>query len=77
MWFQVSDHRLEVQKRLKATLGNLRLVWCISGIPSWVFKDIPLDRRRRDGTVIALANQRDEDVVLFGHLLHEMQKFTL
>ena len=74
---QVADHGLEVQKRFKPALRNLGLVWRIGGVPGRVFKDIALDRRRRNCAVIALANQRDEHLVLVRDLAHVVQQLSL
>ncbi len=54
---QVADHRLEVQQRFKTALRDFRLVGRVGGVPGRIFKNIALDDRRRDGAVIALADQ--------------------
>ena len=38
---QVSDHRLEIEQALKATLRNLCLVRCVLRVPTWILDQIP------------------------------------
>ncbi len=61
---QVADQRLEVQQRLKTTLGNFWLVRRVSGVPGWVFQQVAQNWRRRVGVVVALADESLEQLVL-------------
>ncbi len=71
---QIGDHGLIVQQRLQPTLCNLGLIGGIGGVPRRIFKDIQLDRRRRDRAVIALPDQTDHHPVLVGDLPHPGQQ---
>jgi hypothetical protein len=63
---EVADHRLEVEERFEAALGNLGLVGCVSGVPGGVFEDVALDDAGRVCAVVALADEGAEDLVLRG-----------
>ena len=71
---QVADERLEVQQRLEAPLADLRLIRRVGGVPGRVLQDVALDRRRHDGAVIALADERGEHAVLGGGLAHPVER---
>ncbi len=73
---QIGHHRLIVQQRLKPSLGDFRLIGCIGGIPGRVFQNVALDRRWRDGAVIALSDQAGHHPVLPGHLAHQTQQLA-
>ncbi len=45
---QIRDHRLEIQERFEPALGDLGLVWRVSGVPTGVLENVPLNHRRRD-----------------------------
>ncbi len=74
---QVADHRLVVQERFEAPLRDFRLVRRIGGVPGRVFQDVALDDRRRDRAVIALTNQRGQNLVLVGGFAQLVERFTL
>ena len=57
---EVGDHRLEVQERLEAPLGDLGLVRGVRRVPRRVLEHVALDHRRRDGVGVPGAEQRDE-----------------
>ena len=63
---QVADHRLEVQQRLEAALGDLRLVGRVRGVPGRVLQHVPADDRGRDRAVVAEADHGDRDRVARG-----------
>jgi len=63
---QVADHRLEVEERLEAALGDLGLVGGVGGVPAGVFKDGPLDDGRDHGVVVAHPDEVAEDAVVGG-----------
>jgi hypothetical protein len=50
---EIGDHRLEVEKRFQTTLGDLRLVGRVLGIPAGILQDVPLDDGRGDGRVVS------------------------
>src|SRR5207249_8904885 len=60
---QVRDHGLEVQECLQPSLGDLRLVGCVLGIPARVLQDIALNHRWRDAIVITHADEGTKDLV--------------
>ena len=55
---QVGDHGLEVEQRLQAALGDLRLVRRVGGVPGRVLQDVAQDHRRGEGAVVAEADHR-------------------
>ena len=73
---KIRDHRLIIQEGFQPALTDFRLVGGISRIPCGVFKDVPLDGRRRHRAVIALPDHRREDRVLLRDLAHTPEKFT-
>ena len=63
---EVADQRLEVEQGFQATLGDLRLVGGIGGVPGRIFQQVAQDRRRGMGVVVALADQALEQAILAG-----------
>ena len=61
---QIGDHRLEIQQRFEAALGNFGLIRRVLRVPAGIFQNIALDDRRRDAIVIAHADERTENLVL-------------
>ncbi len=61
---QVLDHGLEVQQRFETSLGDLRLVWRVGGVPGRAFHDVPADYRRGDRAVVAEADHLGQHLVL-------------
>ena len=59
-----ADHRLEIQQRFEAALGNLGLIRRVLRVPAGIFQNVALDDRRRDAIVIAHADERAENLVL-------------
>ena len=56
---------LEIQQRLQTTLGDLRLIRRVSGIPARVFQDVAQNYGRRDGAVVAHTDKAGPELVLF------------
>ena len=54
---QFADHGLEVQQRLQPALGDLGLIGRVGGVPAGIFQHVAQDDRRRDGAVVAHADQ--------------------
>ncbi len=73
---QIADHGLVVQQRLKTALADFRLVGRIGRVPRGVFQNVALDDRRRDGAVIALANQRGQHLVLVGRFTKTVERLA-
>ena len=65
---QVGDDGLEVEQRLEAALGDLRLVRRVGGVPAGVLEHVAPDHRRRDGRVVAEADHRLGRPVLRGEV---------
>ncbi|MNM74037.1 hypothetical protein D3C81_857860 [compost metagenome] len=61
---EVDGQLLEVQQRLQAALGDLRLVRGVGGVPARVFQHVAQDHRGRDGAVVAGADQAGPHLVL-------------
>ena len=57
---QVADHRLEIQQRLQAALGDFRLIRRVLRVPAGIFQDVALNHRRGDAIVIAHADEGAE-----------------
>ena len=72
---EVGDHLLEVQDRFQAALRNLWLVRRVRRVPGRVFKDIAQHHAWREGVVVALADQRFQDLVLAGDGFQARQGF--
>ena len=66
---EVDHHRLEVEQRLQAALGDLGLVGRVLGVPAGIFKNVALDDRRGDTVVVAQADIGAIDLILRGKLL--------
>jgi hypothetical protein len=60
---EVGHHGLPDQQRLEATLGDLRLVGGVLGVPTRVFEDVALHHRRGDGAGVSHAEQRPHPLV--------------
>jgi hypothetical protein len=60
---QLARHGLEIEQRLQASLGNLRLIGRVLGVPARIFQQIPLNDRRGDAIGITHANERAKDLV--------------
>jgi len=63
---EVGDQRLKIQERFEPALGNFGLIGSVLRIPAGIFQHAALDDRRRDGVVIALADEGAEHFVLAG-----------
>ncbi len=74
---QVDGQLLEVQQRLQATLGNLRLIRGVGGVPARVFQHIAQDHGRRQRAVVTHADAGGEDLVAAGNLLQIVQHLGL
>ena len=74
---QIADHGLEVQQRLEPALADFRLIGGVGGVPGRVFQDVALDRGGRHRTVIALPDQRGQNLVLFRHPAQVPQQLAL
>ena len=61
---EIRDHGLEVQQGFQAALADLGLIRRISRVPRRIFQDVARDHGRRDRAVIALADHRDQHLVL-------------
>ena len=54
---EVPDHGLEVEQDLQPSLRDLRLVRGVLRVPARVLEDVPQDHGRRDGAVVAPADE--------------------
>ena len=55
---EVAHHGLEVQHRLEAALGDLRLVRRVGRVPGRILQHVAANHHGRDGVVVALADHR-------------------
>ncbi len=60
---QIRDHRLEVEERLQAALGDLGLVRRVRRVPARVLHHHPENHARREGVVVTQADVGPEDLV--------------
>ncbi len=74
---QIGDHRLEIQQRFEAALGNLGLIRRVLRVPAGILQNIALDDGGRDAIVIAHADEGPENLVLGGDFLQRGQGFVL
>ncbi len=58
-------------------MRNFWLVRRIGRVPGRIFQNVALDDRWRDGAVIALTDQRGQNLVLVGGFAQTVQSFTL
>ena len=63
---EIAHHRLEVEQRLEPALADLGLVRRVGRVPGRVLEDVAEDDARRVGAVVALPDQRGEDLVAVG-----------
>ena len=74
---EIDHHRLEVQQRLQPPLRDLRLIRRVRRVPAGILEDVPLDDRRRERVVVAVAEVRAEDPVLPRDGAHRGQRLVL
>ena len=60
---EAGDHRLKIEKGFEAALGDLGLIGGVGGVPAGIFENVPLDDRRRDRSMISLADEGLEHLV--------------
>ena len=60
---QIAGHGLEIEQRLQAALGNLRLVRGVLGVPARIFQEVSLDDRRGDAIGVSHADEGVKDLV--------------
>ena len=65
---QVLDHRLEVEQRLEAPLGDLRLVGRVRRVPGRVLEDVAGDHAGRVRAVVAEPDHAGDDAVARGQV---------
>jgi len=65
---QIDDHRLIVQQRLEAPLGNLCLIGRVLRVPGWILQDATLYDRWSHRAVIPHTDVAAEDFILAGQL---------
>jgi hypothetical protein len=53
---EIADHRLEIEQRFEAALGNLGLVGRVGGVPAGIFEDVALDDGGRERVVVTQAD---------------------
>ena len=61
---EVDDHLLIVQQRFQPTLGDLRLIGGVGGVPARILQHVAQDHRRSDGAVVAHADQAGPELIL-------------
>ena len=71
---QVDDHRLVVEQRLEAALGDLRLVWSILSVPTGILQHVALDDRGGDGVRVPHPEIAAADAVLGSDLPELVEK---
>jgi hypothetical protein len=60
---QIRDHRLKVEERLEAALGNLGLIWGVCGVPPRVLQHVALDHLGGEAAGISHPDIGAEDLV--------------
>ena len=74
---QVNHHRLVVEQRLEAALGNLSLVGRVGGVPSWVFENVALNYCRQCCRVVSLTDVAGKNLVLLRNFVDVAQVLLL
>ena len=64
---QIAHHRLEIEERFQPALRDLGLIRRVGRVPRRVFEEVSQNHARRDGAVVAHADERLEPLVLRGH----------
>ena len=72
---QVRHHGLEIQQCLQPALRNLRLIRCVGGVPSRIFKQVAQDDGRGMAIVVAHPDIRFEHLVFGRDLVQLVQHF--
>src|SRR5262249_40224629 len=72
---KIGDRSLEIEKRFEPSLADFRLIRRVRRIPGRIFKNIPLDDRRQDRTIITLPDQRYHSRVLSCPVARPTQTF--
>ena len=73
---EVANHRLKIQERLKATLGNFRLIRRVGGIPTGILENISTNDRRRVRAINPHAEVVRGDFIL-GHNRFQLSQSLL
>ena len=74
---EIRDHGLEVEQGFQAALADLGLIRRIGRVPRRIFQDVARDHGRRDRAVIALADHRDQHLVLARNRAQLLQSLAL
>ena len=74
---EVAHHGLEVHQRLESSLGNLRLVGGVGGVPTRILQHIAADHTRHFGRVVPETNVVAVQGVLGGNPIHVLEVGTL
>ena len=74
---EIGNHGLEVEQGLQTPLADLRLVGGIGGVPGRTFQDVSLDHRWQNGAIIALSDERGENLVFCGHRTDRFEHLRL
>ncbi len=74
---EIGDHRLEVEQRFEPSLGDLRLIRRVGGVPARVLDHVPLDHLRRERVVVAHPDVRAEQLVLRRETAQRLEHLAL
>ena len=74
---QVPHHRLKIQERFEAALGDLGLVRGVGGVPAGVLEHVAENHRGRDAVVVAVPDVGPEDAVARGDAAQAAQVLVL
>src|SRR6185436_7304917 len=67
---QLRHHRLEIEERFEAALGDFGLIRCVGRVPAGVFEDVADDDAWRDAAVVAETEVRAEHLIPCGDVPH-------
>ena len=74
---EVAHSRLKVDERFEPSLGDLRLVRGVSGVPTWILENIALDDAGRDRSVVPHADEGSIHLVLIRDAAHPFESLGL
>ena len=74
---QIAHHGLKVQQGFQPPLRNFGLVGRVLGVPAGILQDVAEDDRRRDGIVVADADEGSEELIVIGNFRHFSQHVRL
>ena len=74
---KIDNHGLEIEQRFESPLREFGLIWRVSGIPTGIFENVPLNHRRRNGVGISRADEIFRNLIFQRQRMQFRQRFVL